>query len=55
MSEEDIKVIQFRLPVDLHDKMEKIAARTTPDGERVNVSLIYREAVRQFLESYGAL
>ena len=55
MSEEDIKVIQFRLPAELHDKMEKIAARTTPDGERVNVSLIYHEAVRQFLESYGAL
>ena len=55
MSEEEITVFHFRLPKELHDKMEKIASRTTLEGEKVNVSLVYREAVRQFLESYGAL
>ena len=55
MDENDVTVFHFRLPTELHEKMEKIAARTTPEGEKINLSLIYREAVRQFLESYGAL
>ena len=50
MSEEkQFKVPQFQLPIEQHKAMERIAARNTPDGERINVSLVYREAVRLFL------
>jgi len=49
MSEDKFKVPQFRVPIEQHEAMERIAARNTPDGERVNVSLVYREAVRLFL------
>ena len=42
--------------IDPQDKaaMERIAQHNTPIGEEVNVSLVYREAVRQFLAGYGA-
>ena len=50
MSEEQLfKVPQFRIPMEMHEKMEQIAAENTPDGERVNVSLVYREAIRLYL------
>ena len=41
--------------IDPKDKqtMERIAQRNTPLGEEVNVSLVYREAVRQFIAGYG--
>ena len=34
--------------------MERIAQHNTPIGEEVNVSLVYREAVRQYLAGYRA-
>ena len=40
--------------IDPKDKatMERIAQQNAPLGEDVNVSVVYREAVRQFIASY---
>jgi len=51
-NEDEIVVFHFRLPKELHDKMENIASRATQAGERANVSLVYREAVRKYIASH---
>ena len=40
--------------IDPKDKaaMERIAQQMTPIGEEVNISVVYREAVRQFIANW---
>jgi len=40
--------------IDPKDKaaMERIAQQMTPIGEEVNISVVYREAVRQFIAGW---
>ena len=55
MSEEDVKVIQVRLPKDIYEKLEDIAASNTQPGEKVIMSLLYRDAFRQYIEAHEAM
>ena len=44
--------ISFLIEPKDKETMERIAQQSTPIGEEVNVSLVYREAIRQFIAGY---